>query len=126
MADIINLDQVRAKNAFKACSVGKFSGANNGEVVKKLPPMIRENGMLGALAFAMSKKDKEVIGYANAFEVITQHLYYIGKITSSNAETLQKELLECNSLKLRDVTVETMLYLDYLRRFAKKNEEQNK
>ena len=109
MANIVNLEQIRAKNAFTACSLEKFSGADSGEVVKKLPPMIRENGFLGALAFALSKK--ETIGYAKAFDAIAQHLNSLGRITSSNAESLQKELLESASLKLRDVTVEAMLYL---------------
>ena len=84
--------------------------------------MIRENGFLGALAFALSKKEKETKGYAGAFEAIAQHLRCTGKINSSQAENMQKELLECSSLKLRDVTAEAMLYLDYLRRFAKKED----
>ena len=63
MANIVNLDQMRAKNAFKACENNIFVGKDGGEVVKNLPPKIRENGILGALAFALSKKDKEVAGY---------------------------------------------------------------
>ena len=113
-----NLDQIRAKNAFKACQKNCFGGANGGEVVKKLPPMSRENGVLGALAFALSKKEKETQGYAGTFDAIAVHLQIVGKVISGTAENLQKELLECESLKLRDVTVEAMLYLDYLRRYA--------
>lgn len=120
MANIVNLDQIRAKNAFTACQQDCFSGKDGGEVVKKLPPMIRENGLLGALAFALSKKEKETAGYAGTFNAIAQHLFCVGKAKSSNAEALQLELLSCTSLKLRDSTVEAMLYLDYLRRFAKK------
>ena len=118
-----NLDQLRAKNAFKACANNNFGGEKGGEVVKKLPPMIRENGMLGALAFALSKKEKETKGFADAFDAISRHLNSAGKATSSNAEALQKELLECESLKLRDVTVEAMLYLDYFRRYASTGKE---
>ena len=125
MANIENLDQIRAKNAFEACKKDCFNGKDGGEVVKKLPPMIRENGMLGALAFALHKKEKETIGYAGAFDAIACHLNNIGKIQAVNAEKLQIELLECPSLKLRDVTVEAMFYLDYLRRFAQKKDNQN-
>ena len=54
MANIENLDQIRARNAWNACNGRTFSNADGGEVVKKLSPMIRENGMLGALAFALA------------------------------------------------------------------------
>ena len=118
MANIENLDQIRAKNAFEACQKDCFKGKNGGEVVKKLPPMIRENGMLGALAFALDKKEKKAIGYSGAFDAIAQHLNNVGKTQAVNAEKLQMELLGCTSLKLRDVTVEAMFYLDYLRRYA--------
>ena len=123
MADIVNLEQIRAKNAFKACERNCFGGNDGGEVVKKLPPMIRENGFLGALAYAISKKEKETRGYAGAFDAIAVHLQSVGKVRSSNSENLQRELLDCDSRKLRDVTAEAMLYLDYLRRFAKKGEK---
>ena len=120
MAKIENLDQIRAKNAWNACNGTTFSNADGGEVVKKLSPMIRENGMLGALAFALAKKDdRNVGGYADAFNAICVHLNFIKKVNAGDAQALQTELLECDSLKLRDVTAETMLYLNYLRRFGK-------
>lgn len=125
MAKIENLDQVRAINAFNACKCDKYSfkGKDGGEVVKKLSPMIRENGFLGALAFALNKKDKKDEGYADAFSAITEHLKYLGKVKAeaNNLEALQVELLECSPVKLRDITAETLLYLNYLRRFGDKD-----
>ena len=47
-----NLDQLRAKHALDAATGRTFKEANNGEVVKKIPAMIRRNGILGALAFS--------------------------------------------------------------------------
>ena len=112
-----NLEQKRAINAFQACEEkGSFGG------VDQLPPMIRENGMLGALAFALSKRDKSD-GHDKAFEAVRSHLKSIGKVNADNTTDLQKELMECSALKLRDVTAETMLYLDYLRRFAESKDE---
>lgn len=122
MSKLENLEQKRAVNAYQACDGAVFGGVNQGEVVKKLPPVIRENGMLGALAYALSKDGKSS-GLVNAFEAITVHLNSIGKVSSKDAVALQQELMNCPALKLRDVTTETMLYLDYLRRFAKKDDK---
>ena len=96
-----------------------MAGVNDGEVVKKLPPMIRENGMLGALAYALSKDGKSD-GYPKAFQAICKHLHDIKKVNAETVEDLQKELMECPALKLRDVTSEAMLFLNYMRRFAQK------
>lgn len=122
MKKLENLEQARALNAFRACEGSVMGGVDGGEVVKKLPPMIRENGMLGALAYALGKADKGS-GYSNAFQAICEHLHAIGKVNSGTVEGLQNELMECPALKLRDVTSETMLFLDYMRRFAKKNDK---
>ena len=112
-----NLEQIRAKNAFMACADGTFNGENNGEVVKKIPTMIRDNGFLGALAFAIAKK----AGYEKAFLVIIKHLKTLGLIEDDvgNCDDLLKLLVERPHGRLRRVTEETMLYLNYLRRFAK-------
>lgn len=119
MKKLENLEQTRALNAFNACTGTVMGGVNGGEVVKKLPPMIRENGMLGALAYALSRDGKSS-GYSNAFQAICKHLNSIGKVNAGTVEALQNELMECPALKLRDVTSETMLFLNYMRRFAKK------
>lgn len=127
MSKMVNLEQKRALNAFEACINSSFSGVAQGEVVKKLPPMIRNNGMLGALAFALSKGDKkDGEGFVKAFEAIMKHLKSIDKVNASNVNDFQSELINCPALKLRDVTAETMLYLDYLRRFAKKDKPREK
>ena len=115
---IQNLDQIRAKNALVAAE-NKMGGKNSGEVVKKVPPMIRENGILGALAFA-----KESSGdYGKCFEAIIAHLKSVGKTSASSLDAFLNELVDADSAKLRDVTAESMLYLNYLRRFAEKPEK---
>ena len=121
-----NLDQIRAANAFQYHDK-PFGGKSDGEVVKKLPPLIRCNGFLGALAFALEKKEKNYSneGYYKVFEAILVHLKSEG-IRKSNATTpegLLTELTKSDSAKLRDVTSESLLYLNYLRRFAKKPEK---
>ena len=76
---MVNLEQKRALNAFEACSAEKFGGKDGGEVVKKLPPQIRENGMLGTLAFALSENNKDK-GWEKAFDAIRLHLKSLGKV----------------------------------------------
>lgn len=118
MSKIQNLDQKRAYNAIT--SQGKWTGVNDGQVVKKIPALIRENGLLGAAAFALEKKG----GHEDVFNAIIRHLADpdIHKIEKSI--TLQDFILktaEMDSSKLRAITSESMAFLNYLRRFAKNN-----
>ena len=119
MGKIENYELIRAKNAFDACKDTTISGKAGGEVVKKLPSMIRENGLLGALAFAIAG-DNKTVGYRKALDAIASHLQSLGKVNSKDSAGLMTELINSDSLKLRDATAEAMLYLNYLRRFAKK------
>lgn len=120
-----NLEQIRAKNAWEAASNPEnFKGKNEGETVKKVPTMIRDNGLLGALAFAMESSD----GYKETFTAIIKHLQdenvqrYPGQ-NRCNLEEFFKYLIEHDSATLRDITSETMAYLNYLRRFVHKSEK---
>ncbi len=126
-----NLELKRAKNAFHACQGKSFGGKDSGEVVKKIPSMVRENGFLGALAFAIEAKEnakdkakESNEGYWEVFNAICEHLKEIGKINAGDADAMMRELIDdSDSLKLRDVTAEALLYLNYMRRFAKKMTE---
>lgn len=109
-----NLDQIRAKNAI-AASIGQ--GAEGGDsVAKKVPAMIRENGLLGALAFAL-EKDK---GYKDVFVAIIRHLKDIGSLPGKGEtpETFLQDLCAVDASALRTLTSEIMAYLGYLRRFG--------
>lgn len=132
-----NLEQMRAQNALEASLGKKFKGTNDGEVVKKVPTMIRENGLLGALAFAMEakedKKEKAGIkltnpGHNDVFRAIIRHLADVGIIEHEvDMRTFVENLCESDATHLRAVTSEAMAYLNYLRRFASKGgkEEQD-
>lgn len=120
-----NLDLIRAKNALEACH-SIDGGANDGEVVKKVPSYIINNGLLAAAAFANENaRKKEKSGYEDVFKAIVKHLVSIKRIDSipESSEGLIKYLVSQDSAKLRDVTAETMAYLNYLRRFASKKKE---
>jgi CRISPR/Cas system CMR-associated protein Cmr5 small subunit len=108
-----NLDQIRAKNAISV-SIGQ--GADGGDAVaKKVPAMIRENGLLGALAFAIEKEK----GYRDVFVAVIAHLKEIKRLpgTGETLETFLKDLCAVDASTLRSLTAEVMAYLGYLRRF---------
>lgn len=115
-----NLEQIRAKNALEAASSIK-PGPGEGDpqaVAKKVPTMIRENGILATAAFAKEGK----VGIQSVLEAVKTHLKRLG-IMPVNESGLLEWLTSRNSSKLRAVTAETMAYLSYLRRFAGKTGE---
>jgi CRISPR type III-B/RAMP module-associated protein Cmr5 len=117
-----NLEQIRAKNALTATENVKFSGVNDGEVAKKVPTMIMENGILAAATFAEDeiKKNKEKgRGYSDVFQAVIVHLKDV-EIMPAGKDDIISWLVDEDSAQLRAVTAETMAYLSYLRRFAKK------
>jgi len=121
-----NLDQVRAQNALNAAKSTHFEGAEGGSIVKKIPTMIRENGFLGALAFACeknSKGEKKSGDHHLVFEKIMTHLQdkrieIIPNDAGKTADDLLSHVTSVSSTELRAITDETMAYLSYLRRFA--------
>ncbi len=123
-----NLAQVRARNAYEATMIEKYVGEGGGEVAKKLPPLIVQHGLLGAIAFACDDKG----GYLKVFKAILKHLQD-KNINDPTARDVEDEDVEkwfvkiagSTSAELRAVTAETLAYLSYFRRFAKKNGESN-
>lgn len=113
-----NLDQIRAANAIDAV-IGK--GVNNGEIVKKVPAYIMNNGLLATAAFASESKG----GYEDVFKAVIRHLKdprveKLPEKMEESSDALIRYLVKKDSSVLRDITMETMAYLNYLRRFAGK------
>jgi CRISPR-associated protein Cmr5 len=124
-----NLEQIRAANALKAGQNGEFRGVNDGEIVKKIPAMIRQNGLLATLAFAVECNDKGKLkheGHHDVWKAIIEHLADggIGRLTRNcMPDEFIKHLStseKATSESLRDLTEEILAYLNYLRRFARK------
>ena len=114
-----NLDQIRAANALAAKNSIK-GGVNDGEVVKKVPSMIMNNGLLAAAAFAVETRK----GYEDVFKAIIDHLKYLKRLpgTHTDLEEFISDLSVSDSVILRDITAEAMAYLNYLRSFARKGD----
>lgn len=128
MADTSNikgLEQARASFAFQ-CATNIASSQQDKKkkeyksYSKKLPMMIKTNGLGAALAFAFSKgKD------GNAWELLyndvqswlkkDQKKFLLG--THANKD-LANAVIELESPQYRAVTVEVLAFLNWLRRFA--------
>ena len=117
-----NYAQLRAKHAWAAAQDTVFKGKEGGEAVKKVPAMIIENGLLGAMAFAIEKGE----GYLKTFEALRNHLVDLGNSSTKATKTVGDwfdRLASSDAETLRLTTSECMAYLAYLRRFAKKDEK---
>lgn len=138
-----NLEQIRAKNALNAANDATFSGKANGEVIKKVPTLIQQNGILAALAFASETKKAGELknpGHALVFASIFLHcaernllkknanltlkeLANRGADLKNLMDDMSRQLFSGDSASLRNVTSEALAFLNYLRRFAKKDSE---
>lgn len=121
-----NLAQVRAASALQLANnnQGGIVGANGGEAIKKVPPMIAANGLLAALAFSLEEKKQGLQrpGYAAIFDAIAGHLQSPEiSITSDtqDAKALLRHLVNSESQTLKLATAEAMEWLGYARRFVR-------
>lgn len=120
------LDQIRALNAYTAGQQAEFQGKEGGEVAKKVPGLVVMHDLLGAMAFALSDKNKA--GHRAVFEAVRKHLRdpAIDDPTVRGVESVEswfERLAEADSAQLRLTTAETLAYLTFFRRFAKKKKE---
>ena len=108
-----NINQIRARNAFNTIGcIGK--GENGGEVVKKIPPIIMNNGLLPALAYAKEKK-----GWGSVFKAAEKHLQDDDiKLLPKGADLLDYLITKADSQSLKLITNEILAWLEFLRRFA--------
>ena len=133
MSTIQNLNQTRARHALQFAKahekldpktqklVTTIAGDNGGEVVKKIPPAIMNNGLLAALAYSMDAKQAS---WKEVFNGIAEHLSSSDVAIVPAEKNTAEELLDfltaenTSSAKLRDATDEAMLWLEFARRFV--------
>jgi len=129
MADknaIAGIEQGRAKFAY-----GRAKEARDKKLpkydsyVKKIPMMIKTNGLGATFAFMYSKKNKsEGKTYMPIGEDVTawlkesgrRNLYGIGKV--EKFEDLVVKTVELKSSQYRALTIEVLAFFNWLRRFA--------
>ena len=116
-----NLDQIRAHNAVQ-CLQQRFRGEAGGEVIRKIPALILNDGLLSTLAFGIQKGGDHL----EAGNVIARHLTTSGiEIFSPRPgqQATGRELLEVLAAQesdtlLRRATAEALAFLNYLKRFV--------
>jgi hypothetical protein len=116
---MLNLEQIRARNALK---VGPVSGDKGGEVIKKVAPLILNHGLLATAAYSFTEKE----GWQKVFDAIAQHLADPDVAIVPGDCTDRKKLMnfltdpQTTSETLKLATAETMAWLTYATRFVKK------
>lgn len=116
-----NINQIRARHVLEFSRSFTIAGKNGGEVVKKIPPVLMNNGLLAALAYAMDERNK---AWRTVFDGIAYHLASseIGVVPKEHhdAESLL-EYLSGSGTKcevLRYATAEAGAWLDFARRLV--------
>lgn len=119
-----NMEQIRARNANHFAKSGSVKGKEGGEVIKKIPPMILNHGLLATAAYSYNNTAE---GWIKTFDAIAAHLSDsdIGVLPSGTSDRekmmdfLTGESATSETLKL--ATEETMAWLGYASRFVKKD-----
>lgn len=119
------LSQIRATNALRSANQdGMGLGQQGGNALSGFPMLIKSDGLLPALAFAVENKSgggRKQPGCFLIADAIAKHLSSQG-ITITEADdpyTLVDELaLSQDASKLRRATAEALAFLNYLKRFV--------
>ena len=116
-----NLNQIRARHVLEYANSALVRGRNGGEVIKKIPPVIMNNGIMAALAYSLDKNQQAWQGVFDAIAVhlSSEEISMIPKDKNS-AETLLDYLAsDASSTELRDITAEAFEWLNFARRLVK-------
>lgn len=115
-------EQIKAEFAYNCAKNATGLGKEYKSYVKKLPMLIKTNGLGASFAFMFSKKNKDEgkfwneIG-KNIFDWLsTQKIIDSTKI--NNFDSLVNHINQYNSTEYRRLTAEVISFLTWLRRFA--------
>ena len=123
-----NLDQIRARNALRFAAKGSLPGKEGGEVIKKIPALILNHGLLATAAYSFTQNTS----WQRVFDAIAEHLsdkdIQIVAFPIPNRESLMDALTDekSSSETLKLATAETLAWLTYARRFVKKDDKDEK
>lgn len=124
---LLKIENGRAEHAFAKASVAsenKDFKENYKSYVKKLPMMIKSNGLGSTFAFIFSKKDKKE---GKAYKLVADDI--ISWLKDSKTVDIEQKhlsdlkefiayLVALDSMNYRAATSEVLSYLNWLKRFA--------
>ena len=129
--DRIDVDRRAGRQTFGLALFGRLGplgrgavGDQGGEVIKKIPPLIMNHGLLAIGAYAFDEKNR---GYKAAVDAIAEHLAdkeigLLPKEFQADTQGLMDYLCnKADSFQLKQCTAEAIAWLNYARRFVKKN-----
>lgn len=115
-------EQIKAEFAFNFAKNASGLGSNYKSYVKKLPMLIKTNGLGASFAFMFSKKNKDEGKYWNQIGsdiynwLKNQNKFDGNKVKSF--DELVAHLNTVNSTEYRMLTAEILSFLTWLKRFA--------
>lgn len=120
MTNQTGIEQGRAKFAYQCAEEGRELGKEYKSYVRKIPSMIKTNGLGATFAFVYAKKEGDSDSskaYNKIYQQTEKWLKEKGYI-SPDSENLVKEIVSSDSLKYRRLTIETLAFFNWLSRFA--------
>lgn len=122
-----SLEQIRARNALRCDKEdgSSIKGPDGGDVIRKVPALLLNNGLLATVAYAYTQKP----GWKILFNHVARHLSDrdVGVVpeTVQDHEALMDYLTSptATSETLKLATAETLAWLSYARRFVRKEKE---
>lgn len=131
---INKLENGRAERAYQFAEEGKsipenyeYKNTDYKSYVKKLPSLIKTNGLGQTLAFYKSKRQKKPDKKKNAYDLIYKQTYnwltdkrclMKGIVERADGNDLTKKVISMNSFDYRAITIEVLAFVNWLRRFA--------
>lgn len=122
------LEQGRAKFAYNCANKGSKIKRKKEykSYVKKIPMLIKTNGLGATFAFVKSKSDRDEEKSGYAYHLLYQQTAdwlkkdekHLITINDTDTDDLVKKIVELNSSEYRAVTNEVIAFFTWLRRFA--------
>jgi CRISPR type III-B/RAMP module-associated protein Cmr5 len=113
MSQLINIEQIRAKNALGATNAKKQNG--EGDNLSGYPSLIMNNGLIPTIAFSIHKEGQ----HERIADAIACHLNDRAILSAKNAKGLRDALCNGNASMLQRATHEALQFLSYLKRFQR-------
>jgi len=115
MSHLINIDQVRAKNALSEKAGAAKKKESEGDALSGYPSLIINNGLIACIAYSLDKEGQHV----RVADAIAYHLNERRILTCSSARALRDALCNGTAETLQRATHESLEFLAYLKRFQR-------